>query len=345
MKALFCTILLLPCHAASAQTPREEQPPTQISAYPSSPFEDTQGNLWFGSATEGVIRYDGTEFVSFGEDSGIKSMRVRGIMQDEAGILWFASGAGMVQYDGENFTTLANYEEYAGKTYPPGLAGNGDHLDIWDAIWDQHGTLWIATLDGVFYLEDKTFKRFHLPSMQTKHSYEFTPKMVYCILEDNDGTLWFGTDGAGVVHFNGKEQVVYTTEAGLTDNHVSSMVHDQRGDYWFGTSGGGVSRLHEGEWTTHLRFSTFQDHGVGWGRFLGILEDRHGNVWFGSSGPGGGVYRWNGEEFRYFSVDDGLGTGGVFSIKEDRSGKLWIGSTSGVFRLEGERFVNYTKTK
>ena len=78
---------------------------------------------------------------------------------------------------------------------------------------------------------------------------------------------------------------------------------------------------------------------------MAISEDRSGHVWFGVSAAGGGVFRWDGEEFRYFSEADGLGTGGVPSICEDKRGNLWFGTTAGVFRLEGEHFVNFTKDR
>lgn len=54
--------------------------------------------------------------------------------------------------------------------------------------------------------------------------------------------------------------------------------------------------------------------------------------------------RFDGKTFRYFSQKDGLGTGCVPSLSENLSGNLWFGTTSGVYRFDGERFVNFTKS-
>ena len=319
------------------------KPQAQLGAYPSGAFEDRHGNLWFGSVGVGVIRFDGTEFTTFSTADGLGGNIIRGTLEDEDGVLWFATSGGLTSFDGEVFKTFTKYEEYEGKEYAPGLSGNGDHLDLWDLMMDQQGALWIATLDGVFRFDGEIFHRFHLPALDTEHSFEFTSKMVYSIYEDDDGSLWFGTDGAGAVKYDGNTQVVYTTKDGLCGNHVSSILRDLRGNLWFGTSGGGVSQYDGSTFTTHLRYSTFQDHGVGWGRFLALFEDHLGFVWFGVSGPGGGVYRHDGNSFQYFSEKDGLGAGGVFSIREDCNNTLWLGTTSGVFQFDGERFINFTK--
>lgn len=326
--------------------PQEEgKAPRQLGQYPGSPFEDREGNLWFSIVGEGILRFDGKEYTSFTTENGLPGNIVRETMEGEgehAG-LWFGTDGGLVHFDGTDWTVMADYADPELKKAGPGFSGKGFHRDIWGMHRDRKGVLWLATLDGVFYLEDSKLKRLHLPALEPKHPFEFTSRMVYCIFEDVDGALWFGTDGAGAIRYDGKEQVVYTEADGLCGNHVSAILRDKRGDLWFGTSGGGISRLHEGEFSTHLRYETYQDHGVGWGRFLCLYEDLQGYVWFAVSGPGGGVYRFDGEDFRYFSTDDGLIEGGVYSIKEDRKGTLWFGSTAGVFTFDGERFHNFTR--
>jgi ligand-binding sensor domain-containing protein len=202
--------------------------------------------------------------------------------------------------------------------------------------------VWITTLDGVFRLDGTTFVPFPLP-VAAAGAFEFTPKMVYCISEDRDGDLWFGTDGAGAVRWDGTDTHVYTArEHGLCSDRVSAILQDRRGDVWFGTSDGGVSRWDGTTFTTHLRSPSFSRH-TGWGRYLALFEDRTGAVWFGVASEGGGAWRWDGAAFRHFSEQDGLGTGAIPSIDEDRAGNLWFGTTAGVYRYDGERFVHFTK--
>jgi len=319
--------------------------PVQIAQYPGAPHEDRDGNLWFSTVLEGLIRYDGEEFVHFTTEDGLAANGIRSIDEDDDGTLWIGTTGGVSLYDGESFTTLTDYAD-APITYT--FTELGDHRDVWDVLKDRRGNWWIATSDGVFRYDDATFVPFPLPVMGTdtagEASFEFTPKMVYSILEDRDGNLWFGTDGAGAVKYDGTDTVVYTAEKdGLCSDRVCTIFQDRRGDFWFGSSDGGVSRYDGQSFTTHLRSATFSEHS-GWGRFMSIVEDRAGHVWFGVASTGGGVHRYDGEAFRYFSEAEGLGAGGVPSIREDRSGRLWFGTTAGVYRLDGERFVNFTKS-
>lgn len=327
------------------QDPQEgaQQEAEQIAQYPGSPFEDKNGNLWFSAVGRGVLLFDGKEFTQLSVKDGLGGEIVREILETEDGNLWFGTSGGLTRFDGEKFTVMKEYADPALTQTGPGFTGHGFHRDLWDTHIDREGTIWIATMDGVFRLEGEVFQRFPIPALANSDVFEFTSRMVYTIYEDVDGSLWFGTDGDGAVHFDGEKQTVYTTEQGLCGNHVSAILRDQRGDLWFGTSGGGVSRLHDGKFTTHFRYDTYQDHGVGWGRFLSLFEDRHGHVWFSVSGPGGGAHRFDGENFRYFSTEDGLGEGGAYSFSEDRDGILWIGTTSGSFWYEEGRFHNFTK--
>ncbi len=317
-----------------------DKAPIQIAQYPGAPFEDSSGNFWFSTVTEGLVRYDGAEFATFTTKDGLASDTVRDIAEDGDGVLWIGTTGGISTYDGESFTTLTDYGDTP-ITY--GFTKEGNHRDIWDTLKDRQGNWWIATVDGVFRYDGTSFAPFPLPVVGTEQSSDFHPKMVYDIFEDKDGALWFGTDGAGAVRYDGNAMTVYTAQGnGLCSNRICTILQDSRGDFWFGSADGGVSRYDGTSFTTHLRSATFSKHS-GWGRVMAILEDRAGHVWFGVASVGGGVYRYDGEAFRYFSTDDGLGNGGVPSIREDRSGRLWFGTTAGVFRLDGEGFVNFTK--
>ena len=60
---------------------------------------------------------------------------------------------------------------------------------------------------------------------------------------DNEGNIWFATQGGGVSKYDGNSFVSYTTEQGLASNNVLSIAEDNSGNLWFGTYGGGVSLL------------------------------------------------------------------------------------------------------
>ena len=158
--------------------------------------------------------------------------------------------------------------------------------------------------------------------------------------EDQDGNLWFGMNGEGVVKFDGESFTTYTTKDGLAGNDVRSVYADRRGRMWFGTKKGGVS-CYDG---TAFRNFTEKD-GLTSNSVSEILEDKAGNMWF----SGNGATRYDGETFTAFPGDPSLTINGgpahygVMGMFEDRDGILWIGCTDGLWRLDGESFINVTK--
>jgi len=67
---------------------------------------------------------------------------------------------------------------------------------------------------------------------------------VEAIAVDGSGTLWFGTDGSGVIRFDGRTWRTYAAGDGLGGNYVRSIAVDNNGALWFGTNGG-VSRFEQ----------------------------------------------------------------------------------------------------
>jgi len=70
-----------------------------------------------------------------------------------------------------------------------------------------------------------------------------------------------------------------------------------------------------------------------------IYHDADGTIWFASQS---GVSHYNGKSFENLT-QEGAPTGEVTSIYRDTSGILWFGTGSnGIFRYDGEVFVNFT---
>ena len=66
-----------------------------------------------------------------------------------------------------------------------------------------------------------------------------------------------------------------------------------------------------------------------------VVQGPRGYVWFATEG---GVARFDGSEFRTFSVADGLPSNWARSLSFDARGRLWVGTVGGLAVLDGERF-------
>jgi ligand-binding sensor domain-containing protein len=318
------------CGSATAQVEGADallaahDPGAQICEYVRKVFQDRDGHLWFGTNSDGVCRYDGKKLTYFSVQEGFGGVAVRGIVQDSAGVMWFATDAGVSRYEGGEFTNFA---------IGHGIDGSG----VWSMMRDTSGTLWVGAHDGVRRFDGTAFVPFPLPRVEVEEpASRFSPNVVFAMAEDKAGNIWFGTDGEGVHKYDGKVFTSYTTRDGLGGNEVRSIYSDRRGRVWVGTDGGGVSCF-DG---TGLRTLTTKD-GLNNSRVFGVLEDRAGNMWFSTLGAG--ACRYDGKTFTEFGEASGLTHSHVQSMFEARDGTLWFGCSGGLFRLDGKTFVNVTR--
>ena len=79
-------------------------------------LRDKSGNLWFGTTSEGVYRYDGKSLTTFTQADGLPSDRVYSVFEDRSGNIWFGTEAGACRYDGKTFTPLPIPEPSGRKT-------------------------------------------------------------------------------------------------------------------------------------------------------------------------------------------------------------------------------------
>ena len=73
------------------------------------------GYLWIGS-DDGVARFDGVRFVSFGLREGLRSGPVRTLFEDSHGTLWIGTaGSGLTRWQDGQFTTFTSAGWAAGR--------------------------------------------------------------------------------------------------------------------------------------------------------------------------------------------------------------------------------------
>jgi len=101
----------------------------------------------------------------------------------------------------------------------------------------------------------------------------------------------------------------------------------------------------KGTWRTYTTFDGLLENYV-----TGIHQDAEGFMWFSSYG--GGVARYDGQQFETFTTDEGLVSNHVKVIYEDTNGHIWFGTADGISRYakpnarlrlsDGKVFVSFT---
>lgn len=254
---------------------------------------------------------------------------------DREGNLWFGSrGNGVFKFDGKSFT---NY------TTMHGLCDN----DISCISVDKKGNLWFGTTSGACYFNGEKFESLKIPESEISSIWldkvypVVNPNQVMSILEDKEGNLWLGTNGAGVYKFSDNKFTQYLSAIGMVyedelyHNIILSIIEDLKGNIWFTSlSHGGVS-VYNGDKFTHYTSELSDD-------FIRVVFcDTKGNIWVGTHGNHkGGLDKFDGNQFTaFYKTDDGLSHNNVMDIYEDKTGLLWIASgTTELSTFDGKNF-------
>jgi len=127
----------------------------------------------------------------------------------------------------------------------------------------------------------------------------------------------------------------YTTDEGLPQNTVFSILQDSTGFIWVGTEAG-VARF-DG--------SNFKTFGIADGLIatdvLALFQDSKGNIWMGTK-SGVSVYSQN--NFTNYTQNDGLADDFIYAITEDKKGNIWFATrSSGLMKFSDSTFTKITK--
>ena len=296
---------------------------SQIGEYVTSIFEDSKGNLWFGTNGNGIARYDGEKLYYFKTKDGLPSDRVTGIIEDSNGTFWIKTGEGVSRYNGKNFT---NY--LVGKDINSNVISN--------LLIDSKNVFWVGTWNGVFKFDGEKFHPFSVPypEVDTKIN-EDTKYWISGISEDAEGNIWFARDSYGACKYDGNSFTNFLIKDGLLSNYVTDIEFDKDGSVWIGTrvaerddpapekrfGKGGVNKMMGNEIVSFPEIKGFND-----GDVYEIYRDKSENIWI--STVRNGVYRYDGKEFKHYEVPIS-----IMGMRGDRKGNLWLGGAGGLYRI------------
>jgi len=319
-------------------------------------FEDSQGNMWFVSHSDGVCRYDGKQFTYFTDKQGLAP--VRAIHEADNGDLWFGIEDGVSIFDGQTFTTIHPEKEslLITESFQPSvhnfkIAWKKEREHFWFSAFNKN---------GVYRFDGEKLMHLTLPVPANHPIFDdsgyhpeegWTTYAVYGIYKDNDGNMWFGTPGAGLFRYDGKS-LVCINENG--EKGVVRAIHqDQTGIIWFGNNAKGVYCYDGKDLVNFSELRSMYDYGLV--SALDIEEDDNGNLWFGQYDNG--LWRYNpatdqaeppfaleGNAWAHYTKENGLDTNYISTLYTDSKGRLWIGTGKGsVFIFNGKLFDRFTR--
>jgi len=327
---------------------------------------------------------------------------VRGIAVPESGPVWYSCGQQLCRLDDGHVDSRAEW---------------GVPDDLWEAVAiDPHGSVWARSRTKLIELpkgESRFLRRdrdlpqtaghgrlligqdgqLWVPTLRglarrTAAGWDIVGKSrglpvssVRCALQDREGSIWIGLNGAGIVRWLGYPNWELWTEAeGLSSESVWGIRRDRSGILW-SIHDNGVSRLNAARQWEDLKvpglpaaqtisLAPAPDGSLWVGQVSGPvqvdlrrgvataygLESGLRNLWTTSIAPDpenriwistpNGLYRRVRLEgrtlFERQELPLGRGTDLLYTSLVDRGGRLWVGSWGGLLRLEAGRWTRLT---
>jgi signal transduction histidine kinase/ligand-binding sensor domain-containing protein/DNA-binding response OmpR family regulator len=193
----------------------------------------------------------------YSTEDGLSDNKVRCILKDRDGFMWFGTWAGINRFDGHNFVVYKSY---------PGDRSTLRNNRIDELVEDQSGLLWIKAYDNQIYRFDKnTEKFFAISDILPKRNRKIT--FTHLLLPDS-GSIWLMTNnqGAYLISNSGsaKPQATYYGLDAKDNLHLPSdiirFIHrDSKQGIWIGTDKGLVHLVKNvsGKYIRHQLSSAF----------------------------------------------------------------------------------------
>jgi ligand-binding sensor domain-containing protein/serine phosphatase RsbU (regulator of sigma subunit) len=175
--------------------------------------------------------------------------------------------------------------------------------------------------------------------------------VINCILEDNKGFMWFGTQ-EGLNRYDGYSFDVFKRDPedsnSLSNNFIYSLLQDHNGVLWIGTNGGGLNSFNPvtGQFKNYLHDPNVRTS-ISNDVVRAIYEDKNGKLWIGTDG-GLNVFDAATEKFISFENNPNdqysISSNNIYDIIEDANGNIWIGTYGkglSMYDQGKRRFYNY----
>lgn len=352
-------LLLVTSNASGHWQARSPFSSEQLQAFPGlsqvSAVFHRHGSTWFGCGTE-LCRLRGGQLRRYGPDAGIPADKWLGLLGASDGSLW-ARGIHTVR------VRVDGTDAFVARDMP------GNSADVAassiDIAQDREGCVLTRSSTGLARWNGQRWQLFGID--------DGLPKVgVSALMADQDGTLWIGTYGRGLLHWSGRDAVEnWTSAQGLSGSLIWSITRARSGSVWVADDWGGSviapSRDRAQPWPLTvapphqtrtvlaaadgsvwyflfdgrvLRYEPASDstHLMATLPFLvrGAFQDSHGQFWAYTLG---GLYQVDAQSGRMERAAPGLiPTAMCSDLAEDTAGRLWLACSTGLFRYAAGRW-------
>ncbi|MDO6446505.1 response regulator [Colwellia sp. 1_MG-2023] len=291
-------------------------------------IQDHQGFLWFGTAENGVMRYDGRKVTLFEYDStsenSLSHNDAGNLMLDHQGKIWIGTwGGGANRYDPQ----IGIFENFL---HNPQSIDSISSTRVQSLFHDQENTFWFGTYDKGLnkYLGNNRFE--HIQKIKGDNK-SLSHNRIWDIEDNDKNSLWVATSfGLNLFDKTTHSFRNYLPEPDNNSptgaNEIRNILKTSTNKIYIGTQKGPFLFDPKSHVFTRLKF---QQRNI-LDQVNSMIEDQNGYIWFVTSK---GLFRQSNisNEIEQFELDTNSGLRIVF---EDSSRTIWVtNETQGIYKL------------
>jgi signal transduction histidine kinase/DNA-binding response OmpR family regulator/ligand-binding sensor domain-containing protein len=277
-------------------------------------FEDSEGNLWFGT-NKGLSFYNQETRKWKQYFQGKENSVILSVMEDRKGDIWvggYATVLSKINKRNGKITEIRNVpgSGTTGKSYIYTISEDSDgafwigssvnrlmryspdtgnfkifNVDGVIKILHHNTDMYLATYKGVYIINKETDVIRLLDLKKDKYAEDIISyPFINNIIQDtsNENVIWIGTEGYGLINYNISDQkvTIHSKKTGLSSNYIYGMLYDNTGKLWISTENGlNCLNTKTGSITTYFEFDGLSNNSF---NFLSYCRLKSGNLIFGT---------------------------------------------------------------
>jgi PAS domain S-box-containing protein len=276
---------------------------------------DPNGDIWIGTAGDGLVRYQEGKTGHLGRIDGLADDFVTALWEDTEGSLWVGTREGLSQFSDVKFPIYSRAD---------GMVEGSCH----GLCASTNGGIWVASTKGLSWFDGCRFTNF-------SGQFGLFNAYVKRVFEARDGDVYFiktSRTGAREVDVLSNGKIVASHR---TQNWPTAMAEDAQGVVV--AVAGDLFRASRTELVPYA-YRDGKSPELRWVRNLFGCKD--GSLLVASVN---GVFRLKDGAFEHWSVSEGLSDYDVLWVSADSEGAIWAGLETGMARIKGNRVCNITQ--
>ncbi len=306
------------------------------SNHPLSFYQDSEKNMWIGTANDGLMRLNGELFVSYTSD-GFSGVSTLSMYKDRTGGVWAGLYGGGALYHYPNSDSTRSF-----------FWADGISESIVTAIAeDQWGGIWLGTTGGGISIlpaanRTKKGKVFTTLDAEKDLPWDF----VSALAADSSGNMYVGMQsGGGLVRIRPESstgpydiQPVADGED-LLNGTVLFIRVDAKGDVWVLTTNGLMELSPDGQvlqkWEKRERHI--------YGEIQCFAFDKYQNIWLGTKNNGIAILKnkkkhaylksGNADSTEFIGTEHGFVSINITTLFFDKNNTVWCGTRNGLHQM------------